>query len=155
MLVTKTKLQRYLRENDLMALATCSGGKPWSCSLLFVNDDDFNFYVYSGRNTQHSRDIVRNQNVAFSINHEISRGDFEGLQFSGMVKDVKLREAPKIAQSFIKKYSYSKGWFSREKIKLLFSKAGKSRLYKIITDRIYYLEKGNFSERLPFRYKKR
>ena len=150
MRVTKSKLLKYLSENELMALATSSNNKPWSCSLLFVNDGDFNLYIYSEKNTLHCKQFKQNPNVAFSINHESSKGDFEGLQFSGRVVKLKVAEIPKVIKLFVKKYSYSKEWFTKEKVRLLIAKTYKAQFFKIKTTKIYYLEKGNFSERKLF-----
>lgn len=133
-----------------MALATSLDDKPWSSALLFVNDDDFNFYIYSEKKTLHCKQFRKNPRVAFSINHEQSKGDFEGLQISGEVVRIRIKEIPNVIRMFIKKYPYSKGWFSKEKIKQLIAKTYKSQLYKIKGEKIYYLEKGNLSERKLF-----
>lgn len=151
MKITKSKILKYLQENDLMSLATSLNDKPWSCALLFVNDKDFNFYIYSAKNTLHCKQFKKNPKVAFSVNHESSKGDFEGLQISGQVVRFKIKEMPKVIKMFIKKYPYSKSWFGKDKIKQLISKVAKSQFYKIKATKIYYLEKDNLSERRLFK----
>lgn len=46
MKINKAKILEYLQRNDLMFLATSFNDKPWSCSLLFVNDNNFNVYIF-------------------------------------------------------------------------------------------------------------
>lgn len=49
-------------------------------------------YIYSGKSTLHCEQFRKNPKVAFSVNHEKSQGDFEGLQFSGQVVRLKIKD---------------------------------------------------------------
>lgn len=57
----------YIPRVSHLSLATCSGGRPWTCELHFGYDDALNLYFRSLGTRRHSREIDANPAVAGSI----------------------------------------------------------------------------------------
>jgi hypothetical protein len=72
-----------------MSLATY-GKHPWNCWVFFVIDDDFNIYFISG-DSQHTRDIIENNEVACAISDTMQNplGSKKGVQIYGIAEQVK------------------------------------------------------------------
>jgi len=71
-------------------LATVSGdGKPWNSPLWYVRDDKYNFYFYSPKYTQHSKNI-RNNGKGFVVIYDstVPEGEGFGVYMTARVKEL-------------------------------------------------------------------
>jgi uncharacterized protein YhbP (UPF0306 family) len=60
------KLLDFLQSQKLLIIATASM-EPWICNVFYGIDDKFKFYFISGKETKHSRHILNNSIIAFSV----------------------------------------------------------------------------------------
>lgn len=64
----KEILLHYLRTHHVMSLSTIdSDGFPWTCTVYYAVDDDFNFFFLSEPATKHCKNIHKHRNVSASI----------------------------------------------------------------------------------------
>lgn len=65
-------IKSHIESRYVMQLATVKNGKPWSCSVYYLADDDLNLYWASIPSRRHSLEIADcpNVSVAISIEHE-------------------------------------------------------------------------------------
>jgi uncharacterized protein YhbP (UPF0306 family) len=63
----KDLLQQYLKQTNIMQLATTNGDQPWACNVHFYADEECNFYWNSLLTREHSQHIARNPKVAAAI----------------------------------------------------------------------------------------
>ncbi len=97
----------YLTEAKMMCLATSKGNKPWTCTLWYVHDNNWNLYFISRKNRRHSLELKENQNVAGVIVKPHLKGSGEkvaGIQFEGTAKECNLLELAKALALYLKKY---------------------------------------------------
>ncbi len=64
---SRTLLNKYLLDGNVMQLATVSKGKPWICTVFYVTDDKMNIYWLSLPSRRHSRDIAEQPQVAVTV----------------------------------------------------------------------------------------
>lgn len=60
-------IEDYLKEKEIMQLATVKDGSPWICTVNYVPDKNLNLYWMSLRNTRHSKELKANPNTAVAI----------------------------------------------------------------------------------------
>ena len=87
----KEKILRYLQKQPLMSLATKGGKTLWSATVYFVADDNLDFYFMSSPDTIHSRNILKNRNVALTVadSSQWPEGEKFGVQASGSCSQYK------------------------------------------------------------------
>ncbi|MCG3170617.1 MAG: hypothetical protein CALGDGBN_02184 [Pseudomonadales bacterium] len=74
-------LRAYLQARTTLTLATCSGGRPWACSLFYACDRDCRLYFVSDAGTLHSRHIAENPQVAVTVSGQaLDWLDIDGVQ---------------------------------------------------------------------------
>lgn len=139
----KELVKKYLDEAKLMQLATSLGNKPWVCSVWFAADKDLNIYWLSSTNRRHSKEILKNSNVAGAIVLPHAPDDLpRGIQFSGEAKVLEDKNEIKKVISI-----YSGRIFSKEKISEFMSNEEKShKFYKIKPKQFVLFDAVNFPE---------
>ena len=74
-------LRAYLQARTTLTLATCSGGRPWACSLFYACDRDCRLYFVSDARTLHCLHIAENPQVAVTVSGQaLDWLDIEGVQ---------------------------------------------------------------------------
>ena len=63
----KQLIKDNLKTTRTMSLSTSVNNKPWTCTIHYYSDDDFNFYWISTPQRRHSQEIAQNPNVAVAI----------------------------------------------------------------------------------------
>jgi uncharacterized protein YhbP (UPF0306 family) len=79
----KEVINDTLRDGLVVNVATSQNDNPWSCSLLYCYDDDFNIYWLTRETTRHSQDIAVNPRVAANIIAVQENGLARQLQIEG------------------------------------------------------------------------
>ncbi|GAC1500854.1 MAG: hypothetical protein NVS1B10_04720 [Candidatus Saccharimonadales bacterium] len=137
--VLKTSLERC----HMMQLATVSNNLPWSATVYYVHDDDYNIYWASLESRQHSHHLEINPNVAVTIPVNFKKVDpVVGIQMAGLAKKLELSEANRnIVSKYALKFSRSHEWID-DFIK------GKTdhKLYKFIPHKIVLFDEVNFKD---------
>ncbi|OGY23188.1 MAG: hypothetical protein A2172_02305 [Candidatus Woykebacteria bacterium RBG_13_40_15] len=102
----KKLIKDYLKETNLMQIATAKGNKPWIASVWFAYDSAFNLYFISRFNRRHSLEIAKNPHVAGAIvkPHKTLGDKTRGLQFEGECHEVKGVELVKAFAIFAKRF---------------------------------------------------
>jgi uncharacterized protein YhbP (UPF0306 family) len=80
----RVAVRRMLESHNTLTLATCREGRPWSATVFFVSDPDFNLYFVSDRRTRHAQDMLANPRVALAVDVDVDNwNDVRGLQIEG------------------------------------------------------------------------
>ncbi|MBI4226528.1 pyridoxamine 5'-phosphate oxidase family protein, partial [Candidatus Roizmanbacteria bacterium] len=84
----KAKLLNYLKSQHTMYLATYDG-KPWTTTVFYAVDDDFNLYFISEPNTRHVKAIKKNKFVSCSIadSNQVVTDKKIGVQIEGIASE--------------------------------------------------------------------
>ncbi|MBI4080446.1 MAG: pyridoxamine 5'-phosphate oxidase family protein [Candidatus Levybacteria bacterium] len=79
-----------IKNNIYLTLATTDGKTPWSSPLFYCIDDSYNFYFISQMDCVHTKNVLVNPKVGFSIfDSHAPEGKGNGVQASGSVNLLK------------------------------------------------------------------
>lgn len=137
----KKLIENYLRETQLMQLATSVNNQPWVCNVWFASDGDLNIYWFSSTIRRHSKEVLKNPKVAGAIVlPQTPKDPPRGLQFQGiaklLTKQVDIKKATTLFEGRI---------FSKKQIKeLMLHKNKPHRFYKIKPTRFVLFDAVNF-----------
>ena len=100
MLSNKAELFNYLKSQHTLYLATYDG-KPWTSTVFYAVDNDFNFYFISEPTTRHSKAIEKNKLISCSIadSNQVVTDKKIGVQIEGIASEVKNKNKLKIVIS--------------------------------------------------------
>lgn len=65
--ITKSTVKEFLQRNFVAALATTDGSKPTSSPVIYVIDDDLNFYFVTNTDSYKAQNILKNPNVSMTV----------------------------------------------------------------------------------------
>jgi len=137
-----------LRENKLLSLATfdVKNKQPCVCSAYYVYDDDLNLYIWTGPNTKHAKNIVKNPKVAVNIaNTKQKWGSLlRGLQIEGKARRLKTSEILTPAKLYVKRYA-GVAKFIKKLTDFHLSKL-ESKMYKIEINKIKVFDEKIFGK---------
>lgn len=122
-----------VKSNIYLTLGTSDGKISWTAPLFYAVSDNFTFYFISQMDSLHTRHILRNPNVSFSIfdSHQ-KEGTGNGVQGSGKVyllPENELDEAFK--------------WYHTTFVPMVkesFTGNAPYRFFKLVTDHFYTLD---------------
>lgn len=60
-------IEDYLKEREIMQLATVKDGNPWICTVNYTLDENLNLYWMSMRSTRHSQELKKDSRTAVAI----------------------------------------------------------------------------------------
>lgn len=63
---TKSGMVSFLKENFVMELATCTDNKPAVAPVIYVIDDELNFYFVTYRNSYKAQNLIKNPQCSFT-----------------------------------------------------------------------------------------
>lgn len=63
----KEQIALLYHDATTFTLATCVNNQPWTCSLIFVWDEDLNMYWLSSPDARHSKEITENPKISATI----------------------------------------------------------------------------------------
>ena len=126
----KHLLFNYLKSQHTLYLATYDG-KPWTSTVFYAIDNDFNFYFISEPTTRHSKAIHKNKLVSGSIadSNQVVTDKKIGVQMEGIASEVKNKNKLKIILSMWHKKN--PGFEDIINIPNLIKKIIKGRFYQI------------------------
>lgn len=135
-------IKNYLKRTRMLQIATSVNGRPWCCTVYFAHDKDFNFYWISKPSTRHSKEIVKNPNVAGTIVYDqqpYPKKGVRGLQFEGKAKLLSGREEEKASKFYIKQ-------LNREESLLEDIRSGKNshKFYRTKPSKFVLFDRENF-----------
>ena len=104
----KKYIEEIMGNVKQMVLCTSKDNKPWSATVLFTADKNFNIYFFSTEERRHSKEIAENPHISGAIARDHTKGLAEeshiGLQFEGECKLVKANEVKKAYELFQKRF---------------------------------------------------
>ena len=88
--LTKKHILEYLKQHNLMQLATYGESHPWIASVYYSFDQDLNLYFLSSPKTIHCKQIKENSQVSVAITNSSQSisGDKKGLQLYGHAEQI-------------------------------------------------------------------
>lgn len=89
-------VRNYLKANRLMTLGTSFKNRPWSATVFFAFDKDFNILFFSREDTRHCQNIKKNGFVSVAINQDWGKpGNVRGLQMTGIASKANKKQKGK------------------------------------------------------------
>lgn len=90
MVSSKAELLNYLQSQHTLYLATFDG-KPWTSTVFYAIDNDFNLYFISEPTTRHSKAIQKHNLISCSIadSNQVVTDKKIGVQIEGIATKVK------------------------------------------------------------------
>jgi hypothetical protein len=108
----RAAIARMLEAHNTLTLATSRDGVPWSATVFYVSDEEFNLYFVSDHRTRHAQDMVDNPRVALAINADVDNwNDVRGLQIEGEAAKVAGVERAKALALYLAKFASVKALF--------------------------------------------
>ena len=96
----------FIKKHHTLTLATSCNNVPWCCSCFYVYDKKENkFIITSDFETRHVSEFIKQQRVAGAIALEtLVIGRIQGIQFSGLINEVKENEIEHYRKIYIKRF---------------------------------------------------
>lgn len=132
-------VKKYLGKTKLMQLSTSTNNKPWTCTVSFAYDEEFNLYFISRDTRRHSVELSKNPNVsgAIVVSYKTAGYPVVGLQFEGKAYKVGPREFDKASGIFLKRFPKVKKYIAS-------GNSGISKLYKVMPSKIVIYDEVTF-----------
>jgi len=146
----KTKIMwsfsKILNNNFLLTLSTANKNHPFSSTAFYVFDKQFNLYIWTGKDTLHSKNIDLNQKIAINIynSKQIWGSDLNGLQALGIASVTGAKDLLMAGALYLKRYP--KAYKFAKNPKDFHSKALESRIYKIQLNKIKIFDEKAFGK---------
>lgn len=139
MTLSHNQLQKYildyLSKNRRMTLATSEDNVPWAATVMFAYDNDFNIYFISVPNSRKTKNLKENPRVSVAINEYALRAGYTiGLQIEGKAIMLNKERDRRELEIFRKRFDWA-GDFLHD-----------HELYKIVPEKIYYLDDEKFGQ---------
>lgn len=83
--ISKSAVKEFLQINFVAELATTDGTKPTCSPVIYVIDDDLNFYFVTNTDSYKAQNIINNPNVSMTV-WEFSK---MSVQMDGVATEVK------------------------------------------------------------------
>ncbi|MBI3913053.1 MAG: pyridoxamine 5'-phosphate oxidase family protein [Chloroflexi bacterium] len=105
---SRARIIAYLENHNTLTLATEREGKPFACSLFYVNDG-WTIYFVSDTKTRHAQNIAANPRVAATV-HEDYRDwrVIQGAQLEGECAQANVIESAKALVLYAQKFPFVK-----------------------------------------------
>lgn len=116
-----------------MTLATSEDNVPWAATVMFSYDSDFNIYFISVPNSRKTKNIKTNPRVSVAVNEYVHKAGFTlGLQIEGKAIMLNKEKDKKELELFRKRFDWADDFLHDHE------------LYKIVPEKIYYLDDEKF-----------
>jgi len=125
----------YLREHQVMTLATAGTAGPWAAAVFYVNKE-FSLYFLSAGRTRHAQDISETQQVAAAIHEDYKDWPaIKGIQLEGLVEQLHGDEQAYAISLYGEKYPFIKGAVPQLRMSL-----AKVNWYRLVPKRLYFID---------------
>lgn len=132
------KAKQIIHDNIFMVLATSNDNNPWNTPVYYAFDDNYNFYWYSRKTTQHSENILNNNAVMVIIfNSSPREATGEAVYMQGKAYEIQRDEISHATEVYAKRAATH----DEEKQQLIttedFLYDSELRMYKFVPDTFY------------------
>lgn len=104
--VIKESIKSILKKNYLLTLSTSYDNSPHSCTAFYVFDEDLNLYIWTGKNTDHSIHLEKNNKVSINIVDTSQKWGalLKGLQIKGTSNIIPDKDLDKVGKLYMDRY---------------------------------------------------
>ncbi len=139
MTLSHNQLQKYILEylskNRRVTLATSEDNVPWAATVMFAYDPDLNFYFISVPDSRKTKNIATNPKVSCAVNEYTLRAGYTiGLQIEGKAIMLNKERDRRELEIFRKRFDWADDFLHDHE------------LYKIVPEKIYYLDDEKFGQ---------
>ena len=102
----RASIKAILEENYLLTLSTSEDNSPHSCTAFYVYDENFNLYIWTDKNSMHSKNIEKNNKVSINIVDTSQKWGtlLKGLQIKGTSNIIQDKDLNKVGKLYIDRY---------------------------------------------------
>ena len=99
-------IKEFIAKHHILTLATSYNNIPYCCTCFYIYNKTQNYFIItSDKKTRHIQEIMMQPIVSWAIALETSMvGKLQGLQFTGVIKEVDKAELNKEKYSYIKRF---------------------------------------------------
>ena len=125
----------YLRDHQVMTLATVGEDGPWAAAVFYVNKDFALFFLSAGH-TRHIQNVVEHPRAAATIQEDYKDWPaIKGIQFEGYVTELQGVERKEAISLYEKKYPFIKSAPSQIRLGL-----ARVNWYCLSPRRLYFID---------------
>lgn len=125
----------YLRQHQVMTLATVGVEGPWAAALFYVNSR-FSLYFLSAGHTRHAQNIVGNPQAAATIQEDYKDWpSIKGIQLEGLVSQLQGRQRQQAQSLYEEKYPFIKNATSQIRLGL-----ARVNWYQLLPKNLYFID---------------
>jgi uncharacterized pyridoxamine 5'-phosphate oxidase family protein len=138
--------REYLKEIDLMQLATCRNGQPWICHVWFVIDECDQIYFVSRQTRRHSQELRDNQKVACTFHNPVEDSlshKSQSLTITGVARQLTPTEVKKPYQLFARRHPKL---LNLQPLDRFVDGTGRLFFYQVIPTEMVWWDELNFPE---------
>lgn len=131
----KKYILEYLSKNRVLTLATSKDDVPWAAAVMFAYDNDFNIYFISVPDSRKTKNLMTNPIVSVAVNEYIHKVGYTiGLQIEGKAIMLNKERDKRELEIFRKRFDWADDFLHDHE------------LYKIVPEKIYYLDDEKFGQ---------
>jgi uncharacterized protein YhbP (UPF0306 family) len=128
----------YLRNHNVMTLATTGELELWAAAVFYVNDG-FILYFLSAPTTRHSQNIALHPGIAATIQEDYQDwSTIKGIQLEGKATQISGAERARAIARYGLKFPIA-GRLDRAPAEIV-KAMSKIAWYKVVPDRLYYID---------------
>ena len=102
------KVLKYYKGNRLIALGTSFKNRPWSATVFFAFDNNFNVLFFSREDTRHCQNIKKNKYVSAAINQDWGKPGFiKGVQMTGIASKIPKKQRAKFYALYCARFPWA------------------------------------------------
>ena len=125
----------YLRDHQVMTLATTGNEGPWAAAVFYVNKE-FDLYFLSAGHTRHAQNISINYRASAAIHEDYKDWPtIKGIQLEGVVDHLHGSERQNAISLYQAKYPFIKGAVPQLRRSL-----AKVNWYRLVPSRLYFID---------------
>jgi len=125
----------YLRQHQVMTLATIGPEGPWAAAVFYVNND-FSFYFLSTGHKRHTQNFAEHNQIAAAIQEDYKDWpSIKGIQLEGVVSQLQGTERQQAISLYEDKYPFIKTASSAIRLGL-----ARVNWYQLLPNRLYFID---------------
>ncbi len=125
----------YLRQHQVMTLATIGTEGPWAAAVFYVNKE-FALYFLSAGHARHSQNIAENSRAAAAIQEDYKDWpSIKGIQLEGVISQLQGAERRWARSLYKEKYPFIKNATAQIRIGL-----ARANWYQLMPSRLYFID---------------
>ena len=125
----------YLRQHQVMTLATIGAEGPWAAAVFYVNEG-FTLYFLSSGHTRHSQNIAENSRAAAAIHEDYKDWpSIRGIQLEGVIRQLQDAKERQARSLYEEKYPFIKNATSQIRLGL-----ARVSWYELLPSRLYFID---------------